>query len=210
MAHIRRAAARPLRKVARKRPAQEDFMRERDAWKREKSAGCKLFRTTSSRRSPSRGRARSPNVSAPRIGALRVRGRCSTRASAIACALRFSGIERGDRVALIADNRVDWIAANFGILLAGCVVVPIFATLAHDQMDFIFVDSGAKLAFVESTAMAERLRASCPHAPRMIAFDGEGPDSLKISRPAARAISRKVARFWERLPKASGRTSWRC
>ncbi len=100
------------------------------------------------------------------------------RASAIACALRFSGIERGDRVALIADNRVDWLAANFGILLAGCVVVPIFATLAPDQIDFIFVDSGAKLAFVESAAMAERLRASCPHAPRTIAFDGDGPDSL--------------------------------
>ncbi len=102
------------------------------------------------------------------------------RASSIACALRFSGIERGDRVALIADNRVDWIAANFGILLAGCVVVPVFATLAHDQLDFIFADSGAKLAFVESPAMAYRLRERCSHAPRMIAFDGAGPDSLAV------------------------------
>jgi long-chain acyl-CoA synthetase len=100
------------------------------------------------------------------------------RASSIASALRFSGLDRGDRVALIADNRVDWLTANFGTLLAGCVVVPIFATLAYDQMDFIFVDSGAKLAFVESPAMAERIRKHCPNAPRMIVFDGQGSDSL--------------------------------
>ena len=90
-----------------------------------------------------------PRAFAERLGAKEWRFTSSremlARASAIACALRFSGIERGDRVALIADNRVDWLAANFGILLAGCVVVPIFATLALDQIDFIFADSGAKL-----------------------------------------------------------------
>jgi long-chain acyl-CoA synthetase len=125
-----------------------------------------------------------PHAFAERLGAKEWRFTSSrgmlARASSIACALRFSGIERGDRVALIADNRVDWIAANFGILLAGCVVVPVFATLAHDQVDFIFADSAAKLAFVESPAMAQRLRAQCEHAPRMIAFDGDGPDSLAV------------------------------
>jgi long-chain acyl-CoA synthetase len=123
-----------------------------------------------------------PHAFAERLGAKDWRytssGEMLSRASAIACALRFSGVQRGDRVALIADNRVDWIAANFGILTAGCVVVPIFATLASDQMDFIFKDSAPALAFVESPAMAEKIRAQCPHAPRTIAFDGDGSDSL--------------------------------
>jgi long-chain acyl-CoA synthetase len=100
------------------------------------------------------------------------------RARAIAYALRDAGIERGDRVVLISENRLDWIAADFGILFAGAVVVPIFATIALDQCDYIFKDSGAKLVFVESQAELERVRGACPNTPRTIAFDAEGPDSL--------------------------------
>ncbi len=100
------------------------------------------------------------------------------RATAIAGALREAGVAPGDRVALIANNRVDWIAADFGILFAGAVVVPVFATLALDQMEYIFKDSEAKLAFVETAADAERIRAACPSAPRIVTFDGDGPGAL--------------------------------
>ncbi|HMD02669.1 MAG TPA: AMP-binding protein, partial [Candidatus Baltobacteraceae bacterium] len=109
------------------------------------------------------------------------------RAKAIAVALRYSGVQRGDRVALISNNRIDWLAANFGILIAGCVVVPIFATLAPDQTDYIFLDSDAKLAFAEKPEDVERLRASCPHMPRAIHFDGAGPDSLATFESAGKA-----------------------
>ena len=100
------------------------------------------------------------------------------RVAAIAYAIRDAGVEKGDRVALVSNNRVDWIAADFGILFAGCVTVPIFATLALDQIEYIFKDSSAKLCFVETAAEAERIRAACPSAPRCIVFDGQGPDSL--------------------------------
>ena len=105
-------------------------------------------------------------------------GQMRARAGAIAHALRAAGIGAGDRVALISNNRVDWLAANFGILFAGCVVVPIFATLALDQVDYIFNDCEAKLAFVETPADAERFGNRCPSAPRCVHFDGSGPDSL--------------------------------
>ncbi|MGH7727209.1 MAG: AMP-dependent synthetase/ligase [Vulcanimicrobiaceae bacterium] len=101
------------------------------------------------------------------------------RAGAIARALRTSGIARGERVALVANNSVDWLAADFGILLAGAVVVPVFATIALDQLDFIFSDADAKLAFVESEREAARIGAGCPHAPRLIAFGSGGPDGLE-------------------------------
>jgi long-chain acyl-CoA synthetase len=110
------------------------------------------------------------------------------RARAIAGALRAAGIQRGDRVALIANNRVDWIAADFGTLFAGAVVVPIFSTLALDQMEYIFKDSEAKLAFVETAADAQRIRAACPSAPRIVWFDGTGPDSLASFEASAAPI----------------------
>jgi long-chain acyl-CoA synthetase len=104
--------------------------------------------------------------------------RMRARVRALARALVLAGVGPGDRVAIVANNRVDWLVASFGILLAGGVTVPIFATLALDQMEFIFRDSEAKLCFVETAADAERLGRACPSAPRFIVFDGAGPDSL--------------------------------
>jgi long-chain acyl-CoA synthetase len=111
------------------------------------------------------------------------------RARAIAYALRETGLEAGDRVGLIVNNRVDWLAADFGILFAGCVVVPIFATLALDQVVYILGDCGAKLCFVDSRREAERIRGACPRAPRLIHFDGEGPDSLAAFEAAGEAAA---------------------
>jgi len=117
------------------------------------------------------------------------------RAAAIACALRDCGIGAGERVALISNNRTDWIAAEFGILIAGCVSVPTFATLALDQLDYIFKDAETKLAFVERPEDAARIRAACPNAPRFIAFDGEGDDSLgRFEADGARAAAADPAR----------------
>src|ERR1700677_3635419 len=81
------------------------------------------------------------------------------RVTAIAAALRARGLAPGDRVALLSPNRVDWILANLGILFAGGVTVPIYATQAADQVRFIVADSGARELFVDTQATAERLRA---------------------------------------------------
>ena len=52
----------------------------------------------------------------------------------MAAALREDGLLPGDRVALMSPNRADWILANLGILFAGGVTVPIYATQALDQV----------------------------------------------------------------------------
>ena len=126
-------------------------------------------------------------------------GRMSERIAAIAYAVRNAGLEAGDRVALLSENRVDWLAADFGSLAAGCVVVPVFPTLALDQLEYILKDSAAKLTFVETAADAERLHRSCPSAPRCIHFDGLGPDSLAAfeagGAAAVRADPGAVASF---------------
>ena len=86
------------------------------------------------------------------------------------------------------NNRVDWIAADFGTLFAGAVVVPIFSTLALDQMEYIFKDSEAKFAFVETAAEAQRIRAACPSTPRIVWFDGTGADSLASFEASAARV----------------------
>jgi long-chain acyl-CoA synthetase len=130
---------------------------------------------------------------AERLGAPRWRftssERMLERVTAIAYAVRAAGCTSGDRVALMSENRIDWLAADFGILVAGCVVVPIFATLALDQVEYIIKDAEAKLVFVETEADADRLRKTCPSLPRCIVFDGTGPDSLAAFEAAGAAAA---------------------
>lgn len=105
--------------------------------------------------------------------------RVRERVDAVASALRNAGIARGDHVGIFAQNRVDWLVCDYGILFAGAVSVPMYATLADDQVAFIVGEAGIRLMFVETPAQAEKLHALCGTSIRVITFDGEGDDSLQ-------------------------------
>ena len=117
------------------------------------------------------------------------------RAAAVAHALRARGIGRGDRVAILANNRVEWLLADFGILYAGAVVVPMFATTADDQVGFILADSGAKLLFVDDAAVAARLRAAVPALPPTVTLSGEGDESFEAFVRTGEATGGDAARL---------------
>lgn len=97
----------------------------------------------------------------------------------LAVALRsIQGLQSGDRIALIAENCIDWVAVDNAILAAGFVLVPIFATQAIDQVAYIIDHSGAKLVFAGTLALAEKLAREVPNCPRVICFHRDAPDSL--------------------------------
>jgi long-chain acyl-CoA synthetase len=96
----------------------------------------------------------------------------------VACAIRDAGIERGDRIALIAHDCIDWIICDFATFFAGCVVVPIFPTQAIDQTQYILKHSEARLLFIDTGAALQRLRDEGVSLPPAIIFDGSGPDGL--------------------------------
>ena len=110
------------------------------------------------------------------------------RVSNVACAIRDAGLQQGDRVALIAHDRVDWIICDFATFFAGCVVVPIYPTQALDHTDFILRHSEAKLLFVDEPALLDRFRAAKIALPRAVVFDSTGDDSLAAFEARGAAI----------------------
>ncbi len=100
------------------------------------------------------------------------------RVTDLACAIRDAGLGAGDRVALIASDCIDWIVADFAVLFAGCVVVPIFPTQALDHVGFILQDSQSRLIFVDTQAAADRLAALPFELPMRVIFEANGSDSL--------------------------------
>jgi len=70
----------------------------------------------------------------------------------IAKGLIGSGIEAGDRVAIMAPTRYEWTLLDFAIFYAGAVTVPVYETSSPSQVAWIIEDAGVKLLFAETAA----------------------------------------------------------
>lgn len=89
--------------------------------------------------------------------------------------IRVFGLERGDRVALMAETRVEWALCDLGIALAGGVCVPVYSTSTGAEIDHVLRDAGCELAIFQDASMRERLeghpaRAKLRHT---ALFDGD-------------------------------------
>jgi long-chain acyl-CoA synthetase len=76
----------------------------------------------------------------------------------LAAGLRAQGVGRGDRVALIAENRYEWLACDQAAAWIGAVDVPRGTDTAVAELLFILAHSGCRFAFVETEAVADELR----------------------------------------------------
>ena len=80
------------------------------------------------------------------------------RVRAVALGLSSLGVRKGDRVALLSENRPDWSVVDLAILSLGAVNVPIYTTQAPEQVRFILEDSGARLLFVSGRKVFRHAR----------------------------------------------------
>lgn len=74
-----------------------------------------------------------------------------------AAALCSWGISRGDRIAILSENRHEWVGADFACLLLGAVVVPIYTTLTAEQTAHLLRDSGARAIFTSNEKQLEKV-----------------------------------------------------
>ena len=98
----------------------------------------------------------------------------------IACGLHSIGLQKTDKIAILAANSPEWTLADAGCQFAGVVDVPIYTTLAPDSVKYILNDSGAKALFVENRVAYERIAdvlADCASIETLIFFDSEASDA---------------------------------
>ncbi len=85
----------------------------------------------------------------------------------LATALIDLGVRARDHVAVLADNRLEWILSDYGILLAGAADVPRGTDITDAEMLHILTHSDSRTVFVESKAMLGRLMAHREHLPHV-------------------------------------------
>ncbi|MGB9028475.1 MAG: long-chain fatty acid--CoA ligase [Acidobacteriaceae bacterium] len=81
------------------------------------------------------------------------------RVRAVAAALRSWDIGKGDRVAILSENRWEWAIADFACLAIGAVDVPIYPNLLADQILPLLADSGSRALFVSTRAQLDKVAA---------------------------------------------------
>ncbi len=82
-----------------------------------------------------------------------------TQVASLAGWLAKSGISKGDRVAILSENRYEWAMADYATMLAGGVVVPIYPTLTAEQCAYVLKDSGARIVFASTLDQLAKVQA---------------------------------------------------
>lgn len=75
---------------------------------------------------------------------------------AVACALQSAGVGRGDRVAVMLENSIEYVAGLFGALKAGAVLVPVNPSTKADKLAYVLADCGVR-ALLTPSALARQV-----------------------------------------------------
>ena len=77
--------------------------------------------------------------------------------AALAASLKRIGLQPGDRVCLVSENRPEWLISDLAIMAAGCITVPTYTTNTTRDHDHILGNSGARAVIVSSQKLAKNL-----------------------------------------------------
>ena len=115
----------------------------------------------------------------------------------LALALLALGVRAVDRVAILSRNRAEWVHADFAILSAGGITVPIYPTYTPEQVAYIVNDSEARILIVEDPgqlAKALEVRGQMSGLSRLVVMHGyEGQDATVLSWDDLRRLGRDRA-----------------
>ncbi len=77
----------------------------------------------------------------------------------LARVLKQWGVQKGDRVAILSENRPEWMIADFASVTSGIVDVPIYATLTAEQTLYLLQNSRAKVIFVSTLEQLRKVQS---------------------------------------------------
>jgi long-chain acyl-CoA synthetase len=113
------------------------------------------------------------------------------------------GRRPGEAVGLLSRSRAEWVQADFAILTAGLVTVPVYPTSTPEQIAYVLADAGVRTLLVEDDDLAARVEAVRRRMPRLqhvVRLDGAGAGTWAALREQGRAMAADaVAARWRPL-----------
>ncbi|MEO3779883.1 long-chain fatty acid--CoA ligase [Micromonospora sp. B11E3] len=123
------------------------------------------------------------------------------RAKAIAAGLHGLGIGQEDPVAILSSTRLDWVLADFGIMLAGGATTTVYPTTESEDATYIVADSGSRVLFAENPAQAAKVAgAQLPALTHVVLFDGAADPAAGVPQLTLAELEERGARALEAEP----------
>jgi len=76
----------------------------------------------------------------------------------VSYALLSMGIKKGDKIAIISNNRPEWIFTDLGISQIGAISVPVYPTISNDEYAYILGHAEPKIVFVSDSSLYEKVK----------------------------------------------------
>jgi long-chain acyl-CoA synthetase len=117
------------------------------------------------------------------------------------------GIEKGDKVSILANTRPEWSYFDFAALTAGATVVPIYQTNSPEESQYVLENSDAKAVVVEDEEQLDKIRQvreSLPKLEHVIRMSGSSDDAISLEQLIERGSGRSAAE-WEERWRSVGR-----
>jgi long-chain acyl-CoA synthetase len=99
------------------------------------------------------------------------------RAGAIGMALHGLGLQRGEAIAILSENRPEWLYADLGAQCMGILSTGIYPTSSPEQVQYVLQDAGVRVLFVENQEQYDKVlavRGHCPALQRIVITDLKG------------------------------------
>ena len=113
---------------------------------------------------------------------------------ALSLGLNALGLQPGDRVAILSENRPEWAMADYAILCAGAWSVPIYPTLPSGQIAALLQNCAARAIFVSTAEQLaqdrSRSRRSARRSSTSILMDGDPPAEPAVPDASTRSSTR--------------------
>jgi len=90
-----------------------------------------------------------------------------TRVERLALALEARGLRKGDRLAILSENRPEWAVADYACALSGIVTVPVYPTLNPEQTAYILRHSGARWCVCSTPEQLAKVQELLPGLPEL-------------------------------------------
>ncbi|HEY6637549.1 MAG TPA: long-chain fatty acid--CoA ligase [Solirubrobacterales bacterium] len=111
------------------------------------------------------------------------------------------GIEKGDKVSILANTRPEWTYFDFAALSVGAVVVPIYQTNSPDECQYVLENSDAKAVVVEDDeqlAKIDQIRDRVPKLEQIIRMEGSGGNAISMDELIEAGSSRSDLEWEQR------------
>ncbi len=85
--------------------------------------------------------------------------------------IRSSGVQPGDRCALLASNSIRWAAFHLALMAEGVIVVPLYSRQSPAELAAMMKDCQPRLIFVSDAALGDAVAQAWPDGPRRVLFE---------------------------------------